>query len=70
MQAFTLLLWIQQGAEYLLNPNHRIIAIGIGLFIIFTLGRFIIKKGTKLILFVVIIFSIVYFGLKYLTTLM
>lgn len=64
LQLFT---WIQQAIAYLIDPSHRILAIGIALFVILALGRFVIK-GLKLILFIGIIFILFYFGLKYLAT--
>ena len=65
MSTIQLFLWMQQGVAYVLDPAHRIMAIGIALFVILTLGRFIVK-GIKLVLFIVIIFIIFYLGLKYL----
>lgn len=64
LQLFT---WMQQAIAYLLDPSHRVMAIGIALFVILALGRFIIKS-IKLILFIGIIFILFYFGLKYLAT--
>lgn len=65
MSAIQIFLWVQQGVDYVLDPAHRIMAIGIALFVILTLGRFIVR-GIKLILFIGIIFALFYFGLKYL----
>lgn len=67
MFTIQLFLWIQQGIDYLLDPAHRVMAIGIGLFVVLALGRFIVKS-IKILLFIAIIFLIFYFGLKYLAT--
>lgn len=67
MPITTLLSWLQQGTTYLLDPSHRIMAIGIAFFVLFTLGRFIVK-GIKLIILILVIFAVFYFGLKYLAS--
>ncbi len=65
MSIVQILPWIQQATAYLLDPSHRLIVIGIALFVILALGRFIIKS-IKLILLIGLIFILFYFGLKYL----
>lgn len=67
MSIITAFSWIQQGTTYLLDPSHRILAIGIGFFVFFIIGRFIVK-GIKLVIFLAIIFAVFYFGLKYFAT--
>lgn len=57
--------WVVQAIAYLNDPAHRFVAVGVGLFTIFILWRFIVQ-GIKIILFVLIIFIIFYVGLKYL----
>lgn len=66
MSTIRIFLWVQQGVAYIFDPAHRIITIGIALFIILMLRR-IIVRGIKLILLIGIIFALFYFGLKYLT---
>lgn len=67
MSTLSLFLWVQKAVAYLLDPAHRLIAIGVALFVLLTLGRFIVRS-IKIIIFIVIIFSIFYFGLKYIST--
>jgi hypothetical protein len=67
MTTIEIVLWIQKGIAYVLDPEHRLVAIGLAIFVLLALGRYIFR-GIKLILFIGIIFLVIYFGIKYLAT--
>lgn len=57
---------LQQGIGYLLDPDNRIILIGLALMLVFLIGKFIFRSIKKLVIIAAIL-VVIYFGFQLFT---